>query len=608
MRPITVWLAAAMLASLGVEAAAQTASPPPPTAAEPAPVPRNAADAAFDGLASEYDTFALREDPISAGFEGNLASQSLLPDVSLEAQTRRRRDLELFSTRLAALPVAQLTGERRTNHAFLSVVLRNAIGDIDLDLARIAFENDSGFHTLMGYLASATVIRTEADAEAWISRLEATPQLYRDSLANARRGIATGLTQPRSVVEQVLPVARAQAAAPVDSDPLLRPFATLPASIEPERQAVYRARARAALATGVRPQQQAFARFLEVEYLPAARSGLGISTVPQGREIYTHLTRRFTTTDMTPDQVHALGQSEVARIRAEMDGVMREAAFRGSFPEFLQFLRTDDQFYAPSRERLLEIGSEIAKRADDQLPRLFRTLPRLSYGVRPVPQEIEAAYTTGRYNAGSPQNGVAGGLMLNTGNLRARPLYELPALVLHEGAPGHHTQIALSQEAAAQPFWRRNAEVTAFTEGWGLYAEFLGNEMGIYRTPYERFGRLSYEMWRACRLVADTGVHWLGWDIERARACFRDNSALAPHNIETELQRYISWPGQALAYKVGELRLKALRTRAEQALGLRFDVRDFHDAVLLQGPLPLDLLEQRIDAWIAERRGAAAPG
>jgi uncharacterized protein (DUF885 family) len=288
-----------------------------------------------------------------------------------------------------------------------------------------------------------------------------------------------------------------------------------------------------------------------------------------------------------------------------MDTEMRAAGWTGDFAGFLNFLRTDPQFYATTREDLLEKASEIAKRADYGLPKLFGTLPRLPYGVVPTPREIEAQSTTGRYYLGSPKLGQAGAYLVNTGALRERPLYELPALTVHEAVPGHHLQIALSQELGELPYFRRNASVTAFTEGWGLYSEFLGVEMGIYRTPYERFGKLSYEMWRACRLVADTGIHWKGWTKEQARACFTENSALSAGNIEAELNRYIGWPGQALAYKIGELKLKELRARAEQRLGDRFDPRTFHDAVLLNGPLPLDVLEQRIDRWIGEQQRAA---
>jgi len=287
-----------------------------------------------------------------------------------------------------------------------------------------------------------------------------------------------------------------------------------------------------------------------------------------------------------------------------MQGVMAETGWKGYLPGFIAMLRKDPRFYATSRQQLLEKASEIAKRIDDKLPRYFATLPRLTYGVRPVPPEIEETYTTGRYFEGSPKLGVAGGYMVNTAHLDQRALYELPALTLHEAVPGHHIQIALAQELPGVPAFRRNADVTAFTEGWGLYSETLGGEMGIYRDPYERFGKLSYEAWRACRLVADTGIHWLGWSLDQARACFTENTALSPLNIEVELARYVSWPGQALAYKVGELKILALRKRAREALGPRFDIRRFHDAVLLAGPLPLDLLEIRVDAWIASERAA----
>jgi uncharacterized protein (DUF885 family) len=304
---------------------------------------------------------------------------------------------------------------------------------------------------------------------------------------------------------------------------------------------------------------------------------------------------------MTPDEIHQLGQSEVARIRGLMEKTIAETGFTGSFADFLQMLRTDPRFYAKTPAELMEKASEIAKRSDDQLPRLFGTLPRLPYGVRPVPADIAEGYTTGRYWVGSMQQGQAGGYMVNTSHLDQRPLYELPALTVHEAVPGHHLQIALSQELSDIPYFRRNTSPTAFVEGWGLYSEFLGEEMGIYRDPYERFGRYSYEMWRACRLVADTGIHWLGWDIEQARRCFTENSALAPHNIQTELERYISWPGQALAYKIGELRLRALRREAEEALGENFNVREFHDRLLLSGALPLDVVTKRVHTWIAAK-------
>jgi len=281
-----------------------------------------------------------------------------------------------------------------------------------------------------------------------------------------------------------------------------------------------------------------------------------------------------------------------------MDEIIKETKFEGSFKEFLNFLRTDEQFYAKSAEDLLKEAAWIAKRIDGQMPRYFGTLPRLSYGVIPVPDEIAPNYTTGRYWGGNPEQGLAGNYVVNTYDLSQRPLYNLPALTLHEGVPGHHHQISLAQEMKDVPEFRQSLYPNAFGEGWGLYSEKLGVEMGIYRTPYEQFGRLTYEMWRACRLVVDTGMHWKGWTRDQAEACFLENSALAPHNIRTEVDRYISWPGQALAYKIGELKILELRKRAEGKLGADFDIRNFHDEVLSAGGIPLNILEDRIDAWI----------
>ncbi|WP_374275254.1 DUF885 family protein [Brevundimonas sp.] len=568
--------------------------------------PAAAADPVLASILTDYEAYLRRVDPISAGMEGDREALSRLPDPSREAELRNGAELEGFTQRLSAIDAAGLSDADRLNHAFLTYVIRRSLDRIPLDTGRLdAFSSEGGPGQTFGYLASVTRIATRADAEAWIARLEAAPAYYAAVLDHARRGLESGLVQPRPSVENALSLIEPEAALTPEIDPLLAPFERLPASIPQTEQAALRERAARAVAEGIMPQRREWARFLREDYLPRAPEELGLVHRPGGRDLYAYLVRSFTTTDMTPDDVHALGQAEVARIRARMDQEMAAAGWQGDFASFLQHLRTDPQFYAQTREDLLEKASEMAKRADDGLPALFGTLPRLPYGVRPVPADIEANYTTGRYFPGSIENGVAGGYMVNTARLDQRPLYELPALTLHEAVPGHHLQIALQQEAGEQPYYRRTVDVTAFTEGWGLYAEYLGEEMEFYRTPEERFGRLSYEMWRACRLVADTGIHWLGWDIEQARACFRDNSALAPHNIETELQRYISWPGQATAYKIGEIRLRENRERAEAALGDAFDVREFHDALLVDGPLPMDLLDQRMAAWIAEQQADA---
>lgn len=561
--------------------------------------PALAQEAAVTRVIADYEAFWLADDPITAGRLGDRAALSKLPDVTPAADARRKAALEGFQARLKAIPDAGLSAEAKLNRDLLAWIVDSQLQGLAFDTARMPLSSDGGFYDTLGYLAQTTPIRSADDARAWVDRLEAAPKSWRDNIENTRRGVRTRFTQPRSSIEVVLKQMRETVATPVDQDPLLQPLARLPETIPAAEQAALRARGRAAI-EALRPIQRQFITFLEREYLPAARPQLGARTLPDGERYYRWLVRDHTTTDLTPDQIHELGRAEVARIRAEMDGVMKQAGWTGDLAGFIAMLRKDPRFYATSREDLLEKASEIAKRIDDNLPGWFGTLPRLTYGVRPVPQEIEQAYTTGRYFQGSPAQGVAGGYMVNTYALDQRALYELPALTAHEAVPGHHLQIALAQELEGKPAFRREAPAfTAFVEGWGLYSERVAGEMGIYRTPYERFGQLSYEMWRACRLVADTGIHWKGWSLDQARACFTQNTALSPLNIEVELARYVSWPGQALAYKVGERTYVELRERATKALGPRFDVRRFHDAVLLAGPLPMDVLDRRIADWIA---------
>lgn len=565
-----------------------------------------AQEASLNTLIDEYEQLIRKDDPVSAGQEGDREALRRLPDVRPETQQAIAKQLKSLGERLAAVDTSGLSEDAALNHQLLTRVIALHVEQLTFDLPRIPFENDSGFHTLLDYLARTTTIGSRDDADAWLARLEATPAYYEQNLANLQRGIKTKYTQPRIVADRVLEVARKQASTKPEDSSLLLPFARMPSSIPATAQEEYRSKALASVRDRILPAQKKFADFMEKDYLRAARPKLAWRTVPNGESSYKFFVRQETTTQMTPDEIHQLGQSEVARIRGLMEQTIAETGFKGSFADFLQMLRTDARFYAKTPEELLEKASEIAKRSDDQLPRLFGTLPRLTYGVRPVPADIAEGYTTGRYWGGSMQQGQAGGYMVNTSHLDQRPLYELPALTVHEAVPGHHLQIALSQELSGIPYFRRNTSPTAFVEGWGLYSEFLGEEMGIYRDPYERFGRYSYEMWRACRLVADTGIHWLGWDIEQARRCFTENSALAPHNIQTELERYVSWPGQALAYKIGELRFRGLRQDAEQALGENFNVREFHDKLLLSGALPLEVVSKRIQAWILEKSPSKA--
>ena len=567
-----------------------------------AATPALADDAALNKLIADYEAYSLSQDPLLASSQGDRAALSRLPDPSLAADVARSKRLKELQKQLAAIKPSELSAPAELNREFLEWTLERQIQRLAFDEARMPFSSDDGFDWTISYLASSTPMRTLADGQAWIDRLNAVPAYYRAEIVNARRGIKSGFTQPRSTSEQVLARAKAQAAAPLAGDPMLAPLEQLPTSIPQAEREALQAEALAVVRDKIRPAQAEFATFLATEYLPASRKQLGARSLPGGERYYAWLVENHTTTKLTPDQIHQNGLDEVARIRREMDGVIAQTGFKGDFAAFQTFLRTDPQFYATSRQDLLEKASEIAKRIDDQLPAWFATLPRLTYGVRPVPADVEADYTTGRYFSGNPKLGIAGGYMVNTYKLDQRGLYELPALTLHEAVPGHHLQIALSQEAQGVPMFRREADVSAFIEGWGLYAEKLGGEMGIYRNAYERFGRLSYEMWRACRLVADTGIHWKGWSLNQARACFTDNTALSPLNIEVELARYVSWPGQALAYKTGEMKIIALREKARAELGDKFDIRRFHDAMLLDGPMPLDLLERRIDAWIAAEK------
>ncbi len=536
------------------------------------------------------------EDPDSGG---SADARWKLPDVTPAADADRTAKLKQIRAELKAMGDKGLSEDERLTRDLLLFSLGDRIDASAFDEARMPFSSDGGFDVMMLYRASGTTLRNAEEAGRWIALLNGMPGWYAVNIDNARRGVAAGFVQAVPTAQAVLERAQRAAATPLADDPLLAPLRALPAEV-PNRATLI-AEGEKALTDKVAPARASFVKFMAEDYVPHAARSLAASDLPDGKRYYAFLAHRHTTTDLTPDQIHDIGQSEVARIRARMQAAMKAAGFQGDLTAFIAMLRRDPRFYATSRQQLLEKSSEIAKRADDQLPAHFGVLPRLTYGVRAVPASIEKGYTTGRYFGGDPKVGRAGGLMINTSELDQRPLYELPALVLHEGAPGHHIQTSLAQEQVGVPEFRRNLYFTAYGEGWGLYSEWLGEEMGIYRDPYELFGRLSYEMWRACRLVADTGMHWKGWSLDQARACFTDNTALSPVNIEVELKRYVSWPGQALAYKIGELKLLELRQRAEKKLGDRFDERGFHDAVLLHGSLPLSVLETRIDAWIAQQ-------
>lgn len=559
-------------------------------------------EAALQTLFSREWQARLAHDPFSATMLGEHVFDDAVPDPSPKAQRRWLRFNRDLLALLACIPREDLDEHARLNAALFGWMLRDRLANGRFRPWRLPFVSDSGFHTEPLFVIDATPFAGEADYERYIARLKKLPRYIRQHIRNMRTGLAEGFSMPRAVLAGALTsFDRLAAPARPEDSPFFQPFREIPKAIPPGHRAKLIARGRKVVAEAVLPAYRALARFMHEEYLPRARQSLAATALPDGRAYYRQQIRHYTTLDLTPEEIHRIGLAEVRRIRARMEAVKRRTGFKGDLSAFFTYLRQEPRFYAKTPRQLLERAAWITKRIDGLLPAWFGRLPRMPYGVAPVPAEIAPNYTTGRYWPAIP--GVRGGLFLvNTYALDKRPLYELPALALHEAVPGHHLQISLARELESVPSFRRELYISAFGEGWALYAEGLGEEMGIYETPYELMGRLSYDMWRAARLVVDTGIHALGWSRQQAIAFLRENTALSEHNIETEVDRYISWPAQALSYKLGELTIRRLRREAKEALGDKFDIRAFHDAVLAEGALPLPILEERIRAWIAEQR------
>ncbi|HIA58578.1 MAG TPA: DUF885 domain-containing protein [Rhodospirillales bacterium] len=547
--------------------------------------------------------YTLEENPTLATAAGVNDYNHLLPQVSPLDQNRRLRAEEIFLQQLREIDQTQLSAANNINYQLLAWVLETSIEGMRLNTERIPFNTFSSFFAGALQASHGVPMTTEADYRAYIARIGEFPRYFRENIENMREGIRTGFVLPKIIIDGVLPTVQAQVYDNPEMSSLFEPIAAVSTRLPVAVQEQLRSDARQAITLYAVPAFRELVEFLEEEYYPAASEGLAAEELSNGEAFYAHQIKVYTTrTDLSADQIHNIGLAEVARIRLEMDEVIADTGFNGSFEEFTNFLRSDPQFYASDAQQLLKEAAFVAKKIDYVMPEFFGRLPRVPYGVVPVPDEIAPNYTTASYNSG-PVGGTRGGAYwVNTFALDQRPLYELPALTLHEAVPGHHQQTAIARELEDLPPFRRELYFSAFGEGWGLYSEKLGIEMGIYQTAYEHFGRLSYEMWRACRLVIDTGIHAQGWTRQRALDYLSDNTSLSAANVRAEVDRYISWPGQALAYKLGEMKISELRQRAEEELGDAFDIRSFHDALLGQGSLPLDLLETVVEAYIAESK------
>ncbi|MDB9844176.1 DUF885 domain-containing protein [Porticoccaceae bacterium] len=549
-----------------------------------------------------YD-YQMTEFPESATWLGYPGQNSRWSDYSLAGIEKRKLDSRTLLKAIDSIEAEALSVSARLDFQLLHK-------DLSLDVAGQAFPDElmpinqmGGVQQDLAQMITLMPARKLADYEDIVARLESADVVIDQTLVLLAKGLEQSITPPavtlRNIPQQV---ANQLFDKPMDS-PLLSPFKQFPKAVPLVQQKRLKTRAIAAYEDRIAPAYQRLLTYLQDDYLPNAVQAVGISNLANGQAWYAHRATRSTTTDLTAKQIHTLGLSEVARIRAAMEQVIVDSGFDGDFDAFTEFLRRDPQFYYSNKEDLLRQYRDIAKRADAELPALFGKLPRLPYGVKMIPSYAEKSQTTAYYQPGAHSMGRAGIFFANTYALNTRPKWEMEALTLHEAMPGHHLQISLAKEQGDMHPWRRDLyRITAFVEGWGLYSESLGEEMGFYKDPYSKFGQLTYEMWRAVRLVVDTGMHSLGWSRQRAIDFFIANSAKSEHDITVEIDRYIVWPGQALAYKMGELKISELRDYATREMGDDFDIRTFHDRVLEAGPIPLDILEQRIKAWVASAK------
>ncbi len=541
----------------------------------------------------------LTRNPVFASSIGVRAHDHRLGNLSVASMDAEAEAAQAFLTRLDALDWQTLSSEEQLNAELLRLSLSNTIEQLRHHGKLMIVTNRGGWHMTFARLPERARFFTKADYQSYLDRLDDFPRLNQEGIETLRLSIEKGYTQPCEPMLGFEQSISAHIVKNVSDSVFLQPFLNMPKSFSDEERSRFLNHGKIAIETKVIPAYQAYLDFYEKEYAPSCRQASGLYGLQGSGAYYAHKAKAYTTTELTPDQIHTIGLGEVNRILAEMDDIIAHVKFKGSRAEFIAFLRTDPQFYPKTRDEHLRHAAYLSKKADGALPKLFSVYPRMPYTVKAVPDDIADKTTTAYYEQPAGDGSRAGVYRVNLSKLETRPSFEMEALTLHEAVPGHHFQIAIAQELEEIPAFRRFGSVTAFIEGWGLYAERLGLEMGFYKDPYSNFGRLSYEMWRACRLVVDTGLHAKGWTRQQAIDFMAENTALSMHNIESEVDRYITWPGQALAYKIGELKIRELRAKAETTLGTSFDVRRFHDTVLKNGPLPLATLEQIIDVWIA---------
>jgi uncharacterized protein (DUF885 family) len=544
----------------------------------------------------------MRESPEFASMVGYPGQNDRWSDISLEAIERRKKELQAPMLVIESIDRSKLSALDQLNYDLFRKNQANAVEGARFKQEYMQITQMSGVQQEVARVMELSPHTTTKDYQDMIARLNTVPILIDQTITLLNKGIEAGITPARITLRDVPQQISNQMAEDPGKNAILKPFAGFPADISKAEQEQFRKEAQSALKEKVLPAFRKLHDFFVKTYLPHSRESIGMSELPDGNDWYVYNVRTTTTTMLTPQQIHELGLSEVKRIRAEMDTLIPQTGFKGKFEDFSKFLRTDKRFYYTDAENLVEAYRNIAKRADPELAHLFGKLPRLPYGVKEVPSYAEKSQTTAYYEPGSPQAGRPGWYMVNTYALNTRPKWEMEALSLHEAVPGHHLQIALAQEMEQAPEFRKHGGYTAFVEGWGLYSESLGTEMGFYKNPYMKFGQLTYEMWRAIRLVVDTGMHSMGWSRQKAIDYFMANASKTEHDITVEVDRYIVWPGQALAYKIGELKLKELRAFATKELGEKFDIREFHDQVLDNGALPLDILENRIKEWVSAKK------